>query len=328
MMKKWMFVLMLIAVGSVSVLADELILSDTFSTNAIRPAGTVLNGDAIEVGGTNWTASVNSIFVGSGEYVWSSYEGNFQYARVPLPDLTGVDILEWQIDARVYGTQADGGVPKGYLALGRSNFNANVQEGVRLTIQQNGAWAVGYHDGSTFTAIGSGNVSGDGEFRGFYPNTLKVRYDFSANTLSAWINSNQVVSAYDMTGKPITFGAAGFVTQNSVKNQNVRYDNFSVTSITAPVPDTAYATIESMNPVSGGVMQLVVSSDNPTICFPKAVTNLVATAGTNWSAVAHSTNGLAPFVVTNLGYSSVSGSNFVIYVQADEPSGFYKIGAE
>lgn len=249
------------------------------------------------------------------------------YARVPLPNLTGVDILEWQIDARVYSTQADGDVPKAYLALGRSDFNANVQEGVRLTIQNNGAWAVGYHTGSSYQLIGSGSVLSDEAFRGFYFNTLKVRYDFANNTLSAWVNTNQVVSSYDMTGKPITFGAVGFVTGNNV-NQQVRYDNFLVQSISASVPETANAAIESFGPFADGVMQLVVSSDNPSICFPKAATNLVEAVGTNWNPVAHSTNGLAPFVVTNLGYSSVSGSNFVIYVEAEEPNSFYKIGAE
>lgn len=322
-MKRFIFVVMLMGAGLVSA---EVLLSDTFSTNATRTAGTVLNGDAIEVGGTNWVASLNSIFVGSGEYAWSSNEGNYMYARVPLPDLTGVDALEWQIDARVYSTQADGDVPKAYLALGRGDFNANVQEGVRLTIQNNGAWAVGYHNGSTYEGIGSGSVLSDEAFRGFYFNTLKVRYEFASNTLSAWINTNQVVDSYDMTGKPITFGAAGWVTANNV-NQQVRYDNFSVSSVEVSVPQTANTAIQSIIPFSEDVMELVVSSDNPSICFPKVTTNLV-TVGTNWNAVAHSTNGIAPFVVTNLDYSAASGTNFVIYVEASDSAGFYKIGAE
>ena len=118
-MKKLIVFVVLISAGLVS--ADEVLLSDTFSTNATRTAGTQLNGDAIEVGGVDWTASLNSIFVSSLQDAWCSYEGNFMYARVPLPDLTGVEILEWKIDAQVRGTQGDGGVPKGYLALGRAD---------------------------------------------------------------------------------------------------------------------------------------------------------------------------------------------------------------
>lgn len=211
----------------------DVLLSDTFSTNATRTAGTVLNGDALEVGGVSWVANVNTIFVGSQEYAWSSNEGNFQYARAALPSLTGVEALEWKIDARVYGTQADGGVPKAYLALGRSDFNANVQEGLRLTLQQSGSWAFGFHDGTSLATIATGNVSGDGEFGGFFYNTIRMRYDFEANTVSGWINNNQIIANYDMTGKTVSFGAAGWVTQNNV-NQQVRYDNFEVRSVPEP----------------------------------------------------------------------------------------------
>jgi hypothetical protein len=216
-----------------SVLADTVLLSDTFSTNATRTAGTVLNGNALEVGGVSWAANNNAIFVGSGEYAWSSNESNFQYARAALPSLTGVEALEWQVDARVYGTQADNGVPKAYLALGRSDFNANVQEGLRLTLQNSGSWAFGFHNGSSLSTIATGNVSGDGEFAGFFFNTLKLRYDFESDTVSGWINNNQIITDYDMTGKSVSFGAAGWVTQNNVSGQ-VRYDNFSVAAVPEP----------------------------------------------------------------------------------------------
>ena len=95
------------------------VMSVHFSTNETRTSGTILNGVEIEVGGTNWEANVNAIYVGQDQTAWSSMENiNYMQCTVPLPELSNVDILEWKIDARVRGTQADGGVPKSWLVLG------------------------------------------------------------------------------------------------------------------------------------------------------------------------------------------------------------------
>ena len=59
---------------------------------------------------------------------------------------------------------------------------------------------------------------------------------------------------------------------------------------------------------------------------PVATTNLVD--GT-WVDAAHSTNGVDPFIVTNLGYSTAEGANNVIYVDATTNSAkFFQIIVE
>ncbi len=91
-----------------------------------------------------------------------------------------------------------------------------------------------------------------------------------------------------------------------------------------PIPSPG--TIVSFTQVSDIVMELVVSSDTPSWCYPKSTPDL--TADTVWSGVGHSTNGSAPFVVTNLNYSAVSGTNFIIYVEANADHKFFTVGEE
>lgn len=79
--------------------------------------------------------------------------------------------------------------------------------------------------------------------------------------------------------------------------------------------------IVSITSVSN-LIELVVSSDMPSICWPKGLTAL---DGGSWSNVAHSTDGVAPFMVTNLEYSTASDGNFTIYVEMDSDQKFFKI---
>jgi hypothetical protein len=77
--------------------------------------------------------------------------------------------------------------------------------------------------------------------------------------------------------------------------------------------------------VSSDRVELVISSAYPEYCYPKYKADL---ADVSWSPVAFSTNGAAPFVVTNLGYAATSGSNCVIYVEASASRRFFKLGSE
>lgn len=84
--------------------------------------------------------------------------------------------------------------------------------------------------------------------------------------------------------------------------------------------------IISMTSVSNETVELVVSTDSPSRCWPKSIDALV---GGSWSNVAHSSDGVAPFVVTNLDYSSSTvESNFSIYVEMNSDQKFFKIDAE
>jgi len=92
------------------------------------------------------------------------------------------------------------------------------------------------------------------------------------------------------------------------------------------VPAINPASILGFSYSSSNVMEMVIHTpDAASKYYPKYTTNLVN--GT-WSGAAHSIDGLAPFVITNLSYSSVdpSGSNNVIYVQATNSAAFFGIG--
>ncbi|RLA55703.1 MAG: hypothetical protein DRR04_14580 [Gammaproteobacteria bacterium] len=76
--------------------------------------------------------------------------------------------------------------------------------------------------------------------------------------------------------------------------------------------------------ITNGMARLVVDASAPAYgYFPKSTTNLMD--GT-WGSVAHSDDGVHPFLVTNLNYSTMEGTNQVIYVEATGSQGFFRIG--
>lgn len=84
--------------------------------------------------------------------------------------------------------------------------------------------------------------------------------------------------------------------------------------------------IVSSSMVSGNVMKLVVDAPSDASRYwPEGVSDLVSGS---WATVAHSDDGVNAFVVTNLAYSTAEGSNEVIYVQAVNPAGFFKVVGE
>ena len=108
-----------------------------------------------------------------------------------------------------------------------------------------------------------------------------------------------------------------YSSSNSVK-QNV----FAVLFSDAP------AMVMDWSVISGNLMRMVVNTpDAANLYYPKVTTNLLN--GT-WTGVPHSDDGINAFITTNLGYSTVdvSGTNKVIYVQADDAVGFFGIGEQ
>lgn len=82
------------------------------------------------------------------------------------------------------------------------------------------------------------------------------------------------------------------------------------------------ATIVSLKPFGSNTLEMVVNVSNPSVSYPKGMDDLVVGS---WTNVGHSIDGNVPFVETNLTYSTPSGQNKVIYLEADEASKFFKI---
>lgn len=93
-----------------------------------------------------------------------------------------------------------------------------------------------------------------------------------------------------------------------------------------PVSPTKPATIIALTSVSGNVVKMVVDApDAPESYYPLANVDLV---NGGWSMVAHSDDGVNPFVVTNLSYSTVEGTNEVIYLKAEDAAKFFGVNEQ
>jgi hypothetical protein len=101
----------------------------------------------------------------------------------------------------------------------------------------------------------------------------------------------------------------------------------SLESVTVPLTTTGplVSSIVGLDFVSDGLVKLVIYSSSPAENYPLVSSNLVHD---DWQTVAHSDNELNDFVATNLSYSTVSGTNRVIYLQADTAQKFFGIGGE
>lgn len=91
----------------------------------------------------------------------------------------------------------------------------------------------------------------------------------------------------------------------------------------APVLPTKPATIVAFTSVSANVLKMVVNAPDASELYSPLATMDLVNGG--WGAVAHSDDGVNPFVVTNLSYSTVEGTNEVIYVQASDAHKFYGV---
>lgn len=233
----------------------------------------------------------------------------------------------------------------GFFLFKQEDFNSGYETGslsvtgLSVTVNcynsgehnQSGRWVV-EKDGTFYVSQTALTIYGTSKVSTLDPNELWTVYDPADPTRR--INFNQAgatYSALDLTG--VT--AAGIYFEHDLWDAGTGNEAFSF-AVKAfevsgalgedPEPDTASAAILDITPFSDTVMKLTVSSDNPGICYPKTASAL--TTNTVWSSVGHSTNGLAPFAVTNLGHSAASGTNFIIYVEADADQKFFDIGAE
>ncbi len=164
--------------------------------------------------------------------------------------------------------------------------------------------------------------------------TIYWAMDDTADTIKVWVDENDVSATPDLvvtdwggTVEAITHLSAGHAEtgDSDVFVYEILLGDTPESIGMKTPPTEAYAEILSIEPVSASVVKLLVRADYPELCYPKSKTSLPV--GT-WDSVGHSTNGVAPFEVTNLTYSATSGSDFVIYVEATQNKKFFKIGAE
>jgi len=113
-------------------------------------------------------------------------------------------------------------------------------------------------------------------------------------------------------------------TWNFTETRSVISNAQGIVVSSVPTPPTEAATIVSSS-ISNHVMRMVIDIPSGLNFYqPMASSNLV-TEG--WGSIPHSDDGVNPFVVTNLDYSTTdtSGSNEVIYVEVDHVQKFFSI---
>jgi len=94
---------------------------------------------------------------------------------------------------------------------------------------------------------------------------------------------------------------------------------------------TLSPTILSFSSVASNVVKMVVDAPSPANRYYLQGTSGLLPESEPWARVAHSDNGVKPFIFTNLAYSSsdtATGTNEVIYVQADDAVGFLKMAGD
>ena len=91
----------------------------------------------------------------------------------------------------------------------------------------------------------------------------------------------------------------------------------------APRPPTAAADIVSVTSLSNDVMQLEINTPSPTeYYYPESKLDL--TGGT-WERIPHSDDGVNPFIIEDLNYSTTDGTNVFIYVETTNSAEFIRI---
>ncbi len=86
------------------------------------------------------------------------------------------------------------------------------------------------------------------------------------------------------------------------------------------------ATIIGAKAVAGGLVELTIHAPTPSTTYPKSKTNLVFDP--SWTPAPHAASTGGPFVVSNLTYATASGTNLVIYLQADASAEFFGTGPQ
>lgn len=116
-------------------------------------------------------------------------------------------------------------------------------------------------------------------------------------------------------GEEATFWLLG---SNASGTARTIIDNIAISGTIIP-PD-GYSRITGMIPGEGNLVRITATALDP--AYPESTTDL--TSGL-WGRIAHSTDGEAGFVVTNLNYAGQAGSDYVIYVQGEEDARYFRL---
>ena len=161
------------------------------------------------------------------------------------------------------------------------------------------------------------HISADDEiFLQGYSSGDVISFEPTNWTATVSADLNDVLTRMDFTGK------SGYV---STIDEIVIGTSWDVVAPLAAAPGAAV--VAGLKPYAGNVWEVAVRIANPWLIdsyFPVSSENLVTGS---WTNIAHSIDGNAPFIVTNLSYSTDSGSNNVIYVEADDAVRFFRIDA-
>jgi hypothetical protein len=100
-------------------------------------------------------------------------------------------------------------------------------------------------------------------------------------------------------------------------------NELGVVVTSGPKPPTAAADIVSVTSLSNDVMQLEINTPSPTeYYYPESKLDL--TGGT-WERIPHSDDGVNPFIIEDLNYSTTDGTNVFIYVETTNSAEFIRI---
>ncbi|MFC5403391.1 hypothetical protein, partial [Cohnella soli] len=236
------------------------IISDTFSIDGVnRTVGSQLNGSQTEVGYVNWTTKSGQ-WAYPNAYVFAETAGE-QYIKPSASDSLQANVpFEPQQNSQM-SVEADlwpDSNGTGFMAIG---FNKGESEfwydgQIWMNIRGNGAYEI-YANG---TAI----PIGQGTSTAFIPNQmnkLKVSYDSSLKTVTAWVNNEQVVDHFSLGSFTPDIQYTGFmVTSGDVNVQ--RIDNFVVRGVRVPLPEPTLPVVISDTFSIDGVNRTVGSQLN------------------------------------------------------------------
>ncbi len=184
------------------------------------------------------------------------------------------------------------------------------------------------------------NINPDAEFKFIFDENGVASIGFDNKGIRLQNGASLSIDGSSYTGSDTNFvlidSFAGFAGNLSGTNQ---FANVSITGFGEPAAveyDSGMITLvlgaSAVSPASivgwsvwsNNVMRMVVDVPDSARSFyyPKITTNLIDGI---WTNIAHSINGSAPFVVTNLAYSATNGDDEVIYVQMDASSKFFRI---
>ncbi len=153
-------------------------------------------------------------------------------------------------------------------------------------------------------------------------------YDYPAMVAAGLIETKTFSLSYDNTAAGLAGDTIALRINNGGPNTAAWNSTVWIDNIEAVVaaPEVALpATILSITSQPGNIMRIVVDAPNSGGLYrPQAKSNLIIG---DWGDVAHSVDGSAPWNVTNLSYVTEfeSGTNEVIYVQANETQEFFEI---